>query len=336
MGGESAIVVGYSRRLGGLTDVERGLGALPDVELVELSLGTEREIADNAANADVLIVGAVEPFTRAALEHLDRLSLLVRRGVGVDNVDLAAAADLGIPVAHVPDATVEEVSDQALALLLAAERRVVASDRRLREGGGAAAREPVAQARRFRDMTLGVVGLGRIGSALAEKAASVYGRLVGYDVMPGGGQIERCSLERLLEQADAVSVHLPLTDETARMFDAEAFGRMKAGAVFVNTSRGEVVDEAALLDALASGTVGAAGLDVTEEDPPTPSNPLLSFEQVIVTGHSGARGVTGSLELRRRSVAAVAAAIAGDPPQNIAPPTTWPPRRPGSRMRPGE
>ena len=318
------LVVGYSSRLGPISEVERELLTFPGVDLVEMDLMTEDRIVAASRRADYLIVGAVEPITRDTLLRMDPVRLIVRRGAGFDNVDVDAATERGIAVAHVPDASVEEVSDHALALMLALIRRVTEIDRLVRNGVAARERLPVEEIPRLSEMTVGVVGLGRIGSRFAEKAGALFAEVIGYD--KAGQPVEGVrwtELDELLRTADAVSVHVPLTPDTRHLFDRRAFGAMKPGSVLVNTSRGEVIDEVALDEALASGRLSGAGLDVLVEDPPSAEHRLLVHDNVVVTAHTAGRGASASLALRRRSVEAVVAALHGRYPEVMLNREVW-------------
>lgn len=316
--------VGYSSRLAPITDMERALLDIPDVEVVELDLLTEDRLIAGCAGLDYVIVGAVEPVTRRVIETMDRVKLIARRGAGVNNVDIAAATEAGIGVTNVPDASVEEVSDHALALVLGLVRGIAVLDRAVRTGEIAPAREAAETAPRLSSMTVGVVGLGRIGRRFAEKIEGLCGELLGFDpVAPPEGAIRCVSFEELLGAADAVSLHVPLNPATRHMLDRRAFQLMKPGAFLVNTSRGELVDETALAEALADGTLGGAGLDVLADDPPGPDHPILSHERVIVTAHTAGKGRNASMDLRRRSVESVVAAIEGRHPANMINPSVW-------------
>lgn len=322
--GSGKIRVGYSSRLGPISAMEREILDLPDVELVEIDLMTRDAIVERSAGFDYLVVGAVEPFDRLTIEEMSPVRMIVRRGAGVDNVDVDAASERDIAVVNVPDASIEEVSDHALALSLTVVRRVSAVDRLVRSGESKRARALQEGVLRFSEMSVGVIGLGRIGYRFAEKARSLVREVVGYDpdgqTPPG---VRRGELFDVLVRADVVSIHIPLNDETRLMFGSDLFGKMKRGAVFVNTSRGEVVDEAALAGALESGQLSGAGLDVLTQDPPAPDHPLLEFDNVVVTAHTAGRGVSASRDLRRRSIGAVADVLRGDRPPSILNPQVW-------------
>lgn len=319
-------LVAVSERLGPLTEAEEGITAAGDDVRVELlALWNRDDIVNNARDATVIVVGAAETVDERVFEELQELKAVVRRGVGVDNVDLDAATRAGVVVAHVPDASVEEVSDHAFALLLALERHVVASDLRTR-GFDRKLRmsPPPASSRRLRDLTLGVVGLGRIGWRLAEKTTAVFGEVVAHDPAlsqsAGPPGVRLVAFRDLIGVADAVSVHVPLTEQTTHMFDGSVLTAMKMGSHLVNTSRGEIVDEDALVSALEHGPIAGAALDVTQAEPLPDEHPLTRFANVILTGHTAAKGQRSSSEMRRRSAEAATAIIRGHPPEHIANP----------------
>lgn len=317
-----------SQRLGPVTELESSLARL-GARIEGAPLWTLEDIRANGASARVIILGAVEPFDAAALESLPALQAIVRRGVGTDNVDLDAATRLGIVVAHVTDASVEEVSDHALALLLAAERRVHLLDRAVR--AGAWVEDPAAiialraPMRRMSTLTLGIVGFGRIGQALARKAGGLYRRVLASDPAPDRSaadrfRVELVALEELLEHADHLSVHTPLMPGTRHLIGREAINALRPGAVLVNTSRGGVVDQEAVLDAVRAGTIAGAGLDVTEGEPIPLNDPLVGEARLLLTAHSAAYSQTADVELARRSVEAVASLLADQRPESIANP----------------
>lgn len=317
-----------SERLGPITAIELRLeneGALVE----SAPLWTRAEIASNARDASIVILGAVEPFDGGAMDEMPRLVAVVRRGVGYDNIDVAAATERGIIVANVPDASVEEVSDHALALLFSLERAIPWLDSAVR--AGAWQRDPSqiaairASSRRFSALTLGIVGLGRIGRAVARKAQSVYGRIIGSDPLVTPSEAEALGVSLvdvydLLAAADHVSIHAPLLPETHHLINADTLRAARPGAVIVNTSRGALIDERALLGAIATGRVRAAGLDVTEHEPLSSDDPLLGAEKVVLTAHSASTSTTTALELAGRSVDAAVALLRGVRPDSLVNP----------------
>lgn len=318
-------VVVLSERLGAVTKQERRIEAHGAV-VRGAPLWTLDEIAANAADASVIILGAVEPFAAAALDRLPRLLAIVRRGVGYNNVDVDTATRLGIVVANVPDASVEEVSDHALSLLLALERAVPWLDAAVHDGRwqhDPAAVEAIRQhSRRFTLLTLGIIGLGRIGQALARKAHPIYARVVAADpivdasVARGLG-VELLALDDVLAAADHLSLHAPLVPATRQLISTQALAKARRGAILVNTARGGLVDEQAVVAAVESGQLRAVGLDATEREPLAAGDPLLTCPRVVLTAHSAASSTTTKIELVGRSVAAAAALVAGRRPESV-------------------
>ncbi len=236
------------------------------------------------AACDAIILYHLMPMPEAVLTRAPRCRILVRAGVGFDSVDLAAAGKLGIPVCNVPDYGTTDVADHAIALMLGLRRALPFLSDRLRTdpvGNWDFAATPMTQ-QRLRGQTVGIVGLGRIGLAAARRAAAFDMPVgfydpylpVGQDLASGYRRFD--TLDDLLGWADVVSVHTPLTGETRGMFDAAAFAAMKPGAILVNTARGPIVDIDALHDALRSGRLGGAGLDVLPVEPPDPAHPLIA------------------------------------------------------------
>jgi len=267
-------------------DPERSVLDGHDVELRRLQCRTPEEVAAQAGDAGVLINQYV-PITGEVLDALPRCRLVVRYGVGVDNVDVAAATKRGVWVANVPDYGRDEVADHTLALTLSLLRRVVVLDRSVRDGDWDLA--PARPLRRLSTLTWGVVGCGAIGTAVAHRAAGLGMRVLGYDLpqVPSGPPVERAGLEELLETADLVSMHAALTPESQHLIGAAALGRMRPTAFLVNTARGGLVDTAALLAALDTGTLAGAALDVLEVEPPDDLGwRVARHPRVVATPHA--------------------------------------------------
>lgn len=317
-----------SERLGPITEIERRLETEGAV-VRAAALWTTSEIHLNAAGAAIIILGAVEPFDDHAMRALPALHTVVRRGVGHDNVDLAAATRLGIVVANVPDASVEEVSDHALAMLLSLERAIPWLDRAVRDGRWQrdpsaieAIRAPI---RRLGTLTLAVAGLGRIGRALVRKAHNTYGRVVASDPFVGEEDavtlgVELLGMDEFMAAADHISVHAPLIPATRHLVSAESLALCRPGTILVNTSRGGLVDEAALIDAVKARRLRSAGLDVSEHEPLPADDPLVSVDGILLTAHSAASSTTTRLELAERSVDAALALLRGSRPDSIVNP----------------
>lgn len=256
---------------------------------------------DDVRGADAIIAGG-EPFTAEMIAAAPGLRVIARTGVGYDAVSLAEATARKIAVTVTPGTNHESVAEQAFALLLAVTRNVVALDRGLRVGLWD--RTPQ---RPLRGTTLGLVGLGRIGRAMAIRALAFGMKVVAFDTLAdvdfdARHGIRRLDLPALLAEADVVSLHLPSTDATRGLFNSRTFAMMRPGAILLNTARGNLVVEADLAGALRSGQLGGAGLDVFNHEPPEPGNPLLALPNVVLSPH-----VAGSDILAMADMAALAA-----------------------------
>ncbi len=230
-------------------------------------------------------------MTAAMIATLTRCQVITGTGVGVDHIDVAAATGHGIPVTNVPHVFIEEVAEHAMALLLSAHRRVIEQDRMVREGRWREGRPAMLRIPRLVGQTLGFIGFGRIPRAVSVRARAFGLHLIAYDpyieelVMPRYG-VAPATLDDVLSTADFVSLHLPGSAGSAARLTERHFARMKPGAVFINTGRGSMVDEPALIRALQSGHLAHAGLDVLETEPPGHNNPLLSMANVTLSGHT--------------------------------------------------
>jgi D-3-phosphoglycerate dehydrogenase len=242
-----------------------------------------------AQGAEVVMVQSVRPLlVREVIEQLEACWCIIRVGIGYDSVDVASATEQGIIVCNVPEYCVEEVADHALALLLAASRHLARQDRWIREGRWD--RTGIKPAWRLRGSVLGLVAFGRTARALATKVLGLglevlaFDRYVEEDVADSYG-VTLVELDELLRRSDLISVHAPLTEATRHLLGEREFELMKPGAVLVNTSRGPIVDEKALVRAVRDGRLLGAGLDVLEREPLPPDSPLLELDNVIVTPH---------------------------------------------------
>jgi D-3-phosphoglycerate dehydrogenase len=311
-------VVVLSERIGPLTEWERGIAEQVPCRVECRPLHDHGQIAANAADAEVVILGAVEPFDERAFASMPALRLVARRGIGLDNVDLAAAARHNIMVTCVPDASVAEVADHALAMLLGLHRRVPAAHRGMVRDRRDLARAAVDRAVPLAEATLGVVGGGRIGQRLVTAAGSVFGRvLVADPYLDEVAGAELVPLSRLLADADAISLHAPLTPQTRGLLDTERLLLVRPGAVVVNTARPGLVDEAALADAVRRGQVGGVGLDVSSDGQRWRQLIGEGFDNILLTGHTGARGVRSQERLRRTCAGQVTDYLSGRMPAHV-------------------
>ncbi len=254
------------------------------------------EVAALLPGVDGYIAG-LDVIDRAALEKADRLKVICRYGVGVDNVDLAAAREQGILVTNTPGANSVSVAELALSLMLALARQIPEAVQAVHEG-----KWPRLSGVSLENKTIGILGLGAIGKQLARRLSGFDCRILAYDPFADKEfaafhQVEIVPMDEVIANADFLSLHLPLLPETRGMVNADFLAKVKKGAYLVNTSRGELVDESAMLEALQSGQLKGVGLDAFTIEPPDPSNPLLQLPQVVATPHLGAQtdGATSNM-----------------------------------------
>ena len=265
---------------------------------------SREELLPYLPRIDALIAGG-ERMTPDLFAMAPRLRAIARTGVGYDLIDMAAATQHRVAVSITPGTNQESVAEQTLALLLALARRIPSNDRLIHEGGwDRSLVTPV------RGMTLGLIGMGRIGRAVAVRARAFRMNLVAFDTILDAEfdrehGIRRLSLDELLQFSDVVSLHVPLTDGTRGMVNREFLGRMRPGSFLVNTSRGGLVVEADLRDALVSGHIAGAGLDVLNHEPPEPGNPLIGLPNVILSPHIAGTDLQSMREMAEMAAATV-------------------------------
>jgi D-3-phosphoglycerate dehydrogenase / 2-oxoglutarate reductase len=271
-----------------------------------------------------LIVRSQLQVDAALIAAGSNLRVVARAGVGLDNIDVGAARAAGLVVLNAPDGNTVAAAEHTLALLLAVARRIPAADASLKSGEWTRSRFAGVE---LRGRTLGIVGLGRIGMAVAERARAFGMTIVGHDpfvpaAVAAARGIEPLGLPELLDRADVVTVHVPLTPETANLIDAAAIDRLRPGAIVLNVARGGIVDEAALAAALADGRVAGAGIDVYEHEPPVGS-PLLTAANTVLTPHIAASTaeaqVAVGIEIAERVIAALEALPAETPAADPVP-----------------
>lgn len=285
-------------------------------ELVLLSAQTEEEIIRACAGARIILTeGLFTPISRRVLEALPDCWAVGRYGIGVDNIDVEAATDCGIVVFNVADYCVEEVADHAAALVVASARRVVILDRHVRAGGWD--KPPLEYPlRRISSLTLGLVGFGNIGRHMVPRLGGFGMRILATDPyvdprLAAEAGVELTSLEQVLRESDLVSLHTFLSAGTRHLIGAPELSLMKPSAFLVNTSRGGVVDEEALIKALKERRIGGAALDVTEEEPLGADSPLRNLDNVVLTPHQGSSSVESGEDLRRGVTEALSSMIQG-------------------------
>ncbi|MDA0591545.1 MAG: C-terminal binding protein, partial [Planctomycetota bacterium] len=252
---------------------------------------------------------------------MQRAKVIVRYGIGVDNVDLEAARARGIPVCNVPDYCIDEVADHTLAFILGTTRQVVPNTLHVRDGKWGLA-TPLDQLRTLRDQTVGIVGFGRIGREVAARLAPFKSRRLVFDtfvpteVVRNAG-CEPVSLDDLLAQSDIVTLHCPSTPQTKKLLNATSIARMKPGSVVINLARGDLVDTAALVAALQSGHLAGAAIDVCDPEPIPTDSPLRSLPNVIVASHIASASPKAVRTLRETAARIAVMALRGEPLPNV-------------------
>ena len=273
-------------------------------------------VVQAAGSADGILVQYGQ-ITREIIEQCPSWRVIGRYGVGVDNVDLDAATEHGIAVINVPDYCVEEVATHAAALLLAAWRKLAQSRELIDDGrwGDWKALQPIQP---MSSSTLGLVGIGRIGGEVIRLLRPFFGQVISFDPVqdPPAG-VRAATLDEVFSEADVISLHCPLTAETRDLVNAERLNSMKPGALLVNVSRGPLVDTVALNEALRSGTIAGAALDVLPQEPPDAGDPLLSAPNLVLTNHSAWYSEVSLVRLRQLLAQRCCDALAGEPVPTI-------------------
>lgn len=275
----------------------------------------EDELCQLVGAADGYIAG-LDAITRAVIEAAPRLKVIARYGVGVDNVDLLAAREHGVVVTNTPGANANSVAELTIGLMLALARQIPAADRDTRLG-----QWPRVNGWALEGKTVGLLGLGAIGKAVALRLQGFACKVIAYDpyldlVFAAAHSVEPCSLQQVVTRSDVLSLHLPLTPQTHNLVDTEFLGRMKHGSHLINSARGELIDEAALVAALQSGHLRGAALDALAAEPPSAAHPLFALPQVIVTPHIGAHADNAITAMGRGAVANCLAVLQGREPPN--------------------
>ena len=281
---------------------------------------TAAELPQLVADADAVIT-QFAPVNAEVIASMRQAKVIVRYGIGVDNVDLDAAKARGIPVCNVPDYCIDEVADQTLAFLLATTRNVVTNCVRNREGKWGL---PVSldQMRALRDLTVGIVGFGRIGREVVSRLRAFKCQVLVHDPVVVAGDIEQAggkpvALRELLSQSDVISLHCPSTAQTRGMINRDSLAITKRGVILINVARGDLVDSAALTEALQSGHVSAAALDVFAPEPIPADHPILKMDNVIVASHIASCSVPAVRKLRETAANLAAMALRGEPLPNV-------------------
>ena len=308
------VVIGYP----GFGDIAVETNVLGEIDAHIIHTGSmdTPEAREAVRLADAVMV-TIQPVPADLIRGMERCRLIARVGTGLDAIDLDAAARAGIWVTYVPDYSIDEVSAHAVALLLAQARGLatvldVTRAGRWENGG--------IHVRRLQGQVLGLIGCGRIGLATAAKAQGLGLRVLGFDPFAAAGTLEAAGvtpvdLDTLLAESDYISLHSPLTPHNRRIMDAEALRKMKPSAYLINTARGPLIDEDALLEAVRAGTIAGAALDVLTVEPPDPANPLLHEPRILVTPHIAWYSEESKLDVRRQGAEEVVRVLRGGAPR---------------------
>ncbi len=287
-----------------------------EADLVLAQVKEEEEVIRACKDADGLI-NQYALLTRRVLEQLPKCKVVARYGVGVDSIDLKAATDLGIIVANVPDYCIEEVASHAVAMILTLIRKTAFFDRKVKANKWDFRQGiPIG---RIRGKTLGLIGSGKIGLEAAKMVSPFGVKVIAYDPYlteaPKGVQLK--DFDAVLRESDFISIHCPLNDSTRHLIGEKEFKKMEKKPLLINTSRGPIIDEKALIQALQEGLVAGAGLDVMEKEPPDSINPMLTMENVILSPHVGFYSEESISELKRRTAKNVLDVLTGKWPGSV-------------------
>lgn len=288
-------------------------------EFVTGQCKTPDEVISLTKNADAILIERA-PITKEVIDSLERCKIIVRYGVGYDSIDTEAAREKGIPVVNVPDYGTEQVADHAMSLLLSLVRKIPQIVSQVRKGVWEIT--PCRPIIGLQGKTLGIAGFGNIGRDVAKRAQGFGIRTIGYDPFVEEDVYEELGTQKvdwhsLLEESDMISIHLPLTEDTKHIFNSEAFERMKSTAYLVNASRGGVVSTDCLIKALEQHQIAGAALDVLEEEPISPDNPLLKMEQCLITSHCAWYSESSITKLQRHAALEIKRLFSGERPKHI-------------------
>lgn len=307
-------------------DIFRNAGFEVGFVPADKDLFREDDLISVIRDADAVVAGS-EPYTPRVIEAAPKLRVIVRSGVGFDAVDLAACDQRGIPVCTTPGVNHHSVAEHTIAMLMAVARGFPKLDRKVRENRWNRHAYP-----RVMGKTLGLLGLGRIGQAVATRGIGLGMNVLAYESLPNTEFVQRwgvelVSFDHLLERSDFVSLHLPMSTAHHHLMNAQTFAQMKRGSVLLNTARGPLVDETALIDALKSGHLAGAGLDVFEVEPLSLDSPLLTLDNVLLSGHIAGLDVESAYDTAKMYAEIIVGLHSGRWPegcvQNLAGCTGW-------------
>ena len=301
-------------------DIEKKILEPLGCEIIGRQCRTEEELIDLTTDADCVIT-QFAPITASVINAMKRCRVIVRYGIGVDNVDLESAAKKGIPVCNVPDYCIDEVSDHTLAMMLSLIRQVCYISGEVKKGKWKI-QVSLEQMRTLKEMTVGIIGFGRIGREVASRLNGFKCKLLVFDPAVDAATIEKAgctpaTLDEIYKDSDMITLHCPSNTNTRYMVNENSIKNMKRGVLIVNLSRGNLVRTVDLIEALKDGYVSGAALDVTDPEPINPDNPLLKMDNVIITNHIASASVNAVISLRKSVAERVACAIRGEKLPNV-------------------
>lgn len=305
-------------------EIEKQIFSGTEVDLVATDAMTTEQLIDRIDSPDALL-NMIPDLDQRVFQTVDQLKVVTQYSIGVDNIDTTAATEADVMVTHVSDYCTDEVSTHTVALILAALRRIPLLDRNVKSGSWSY--KAASPLHRLSDQTVGFAAFGQIAQAVRRKFKGFGADVIAYDPYQSEDEIadhdaRKVDFETLLSESDIISVHTPLTTETQHLFDSEAFKQMKDSGIVVNCSRGGVIDEVALSNALDQGDIKGAGLDVLAEEPPT-DNPLVHREDVIATPHAAWYSEEAAAELRTKAAETVLTALRGEKPSDLVNPEVY-------------
>ncbi|MBN1292174.1 MAG: C-terminal binding protein [Candidatus Latescibacteria bacterium] len=298
-----------------------------DFKYYQMKTATPAELIENCADADILLVNMAK-VTPEVMAGLKNVKVLIRHGIGYDNFDLPSATENGIVCANQPTASSEDVAEQAIMLMMATYRKIFIQKDILSKSvaNGKWMFESVYPVYRIGGKTLGIIGCGNIGSYVLKKMRSFGMKILVDDPYLSKERlkelgIEHTQLEKVLKEADIVTIHVPVTDETRGMFNARTFKLMKNSAILINTARGPMINVPDLAEALKNGIIAGAGIDVYDKEPPDPDYPLLGMEKAVLTPHLAWYSVEGGWDIRYTVIDDLKAFVAGKLPKSVINPS---------------
>jgi len=299
-------------------DTERKVLSKVDAEVIVSEAKNDEELMELVKDADGILNARLK-IKPKVIEAMERCKVIVRYGIGVDTIDIKSATKKGIMVCNVPDYCIDEVANHALTLILCLGRKIMLSSRQVLAGEWSIT--SLKPLRRFTEQTIGIVGFGRIGRNLANKAKHLGFKIIASDPYIGEDividDVAMVSLERLMRESDYVSLHAPLVPGNMGMIGKKQLDMMKKEAYLINVSRGPLIDEAALVEALKNNKIAGAGLDVLVDEPPNRDNPLLKLDNVLITPHSAWYSDEAIAELQLKAAETVATVLSGDIPKSV-------------------